>query len=118
MAWSKSPKVLTGNRLEGNRRRTLVHAEFVHEFFVICASAKRDFSQSGIFGGMDAGSIDLQLTVDKILQRRPQAFSVFMKHKTKCVGCFMQQFCTLKDVAETYQIPLQELILEIESVST
>lgn len=29
----------------------------------------------------------------------------------------MQHFCTLKDVAETYQIPPQELILEIESVS-
>jgi hypothetical protein len=29
----------------------------------------------------------------------------------------MQQFCTLKDVAETYQIPLETLIEEIEHVS-
>jgi hybrid cluster-associated redox disulfide protein len=84
---------------------------------VICAGAKRDFSQSGIFGDMDAKMIDLQLTVDKVLQRWPQAFSVFMKHKTKCVGCFMQQFCTLKDVAATYQLSLETLIDDISNAS-
>jgi len=66
---------------------------------------------------MDAAKIDLQLTVDKVLQRWPQAFSVFMKNKTKCPGCFMQQFCTLKDVAETYQLSLEKLVEEIKSVS-
>ena len=60
--------------------------------------------------------IELQLTVDKVLQRWPQAFSVFMKYKTKCPGCYMQQFCTLKDVAETYQLPLETLIDEIKNV--
>lgn len=61
--------------------------------------------------------IDLQLTVDKVLQRWPQAFSVFMKHKTKCVGCFMQPFCTLKEVADTYQLSLEQLIAELKDVS-
>ena len=84
---------------------------------VICAGAMRNFSQSCIFGGMDARSIDLQLTVDKVLQRSPQAFSVFMMHKTKCPGCFMQSFCTLKDVAETYQLSLETLIDEMKNVS-
>ena len=60
----------------------------------------------------------IHLTVEEVLKKWPKVFSVFAKNKTKCPGCFMQQFCTLKDVAETYQIPLQELILEIESVST
>jgi hypothetical protein len=66
---------------------------------------------------MDARAIDLQLTVDMVLQSRPQAFSVFLKHKTKCPGCFMQSFCTLKDVAETYQLSLEALIDEIRNVS-
>lgn len=61
--------------------------------------------------------ISTNLTVDEVLQRWPQAFSVFMKNKTKCPGCFMQHFCTLKDVAETYQILLEDLIGEIENVS-
>ena len=59
--------------------------------------------------------IDLQWTVEKVLQTGPQAFSVFMKHKTKCPGCFMQSFCTLKDVAEIHQLSLEMLIDEIKN---
>jgi len=65
---------------------------------------------------MDESRIELQLTIDKVLQKWPQAFTVFMKNKTKCVGCFMQQFCTLKDVAETYQLSLENLIDELKNV--
>ncbi len=61
--------------------------------------------------------IDIHLTVEEILQKWPHAYSVFMRNKTKCVGCFLQRFCTLKDVAEHYQIPLEKLIDEIENVS-
>ena len=86
-------------------------------FFVICASAKTEYSDPGIFGSMDAQPFDLQLTVDKVLQRWPQAYSVFMKHKTKCVGCFMQQFFTLKDVAATYELSLEALIDDIKNTS-
>jgi hybrid cluster-associated redox disulfide protein len=66
---------------------------------------------------MNATRIEFQLTVDQVLQTWPQAFSVFMKYKTRCPGCFMQQFCTLKDVAETYQLSLETLIAEIKHAS-
>lgn len=67
---------------------------------------------------MDAPTIHILLTIEEILQRWPQAFSVFMRNKTKCPGCLMQHFCTLKDVAETYQILPEKLIAEIENVSS
>jgi hybrid cluster-associated redox disulfide protein len=66
---------------------------------------------------MDAKVIDIRLTMDKVMQKWPQSFSVFMKHKTKCVGCFMQQFCTLKDVAATYGLSLETLIEDVLSAS-
>jgi hybrid cluster-associated redox disulfide protein len=66
---------------------------------------------------MDARRIDFHLTVDQVLHIWPQTFSVFMEHKTECVGCFMQRFCTLKDVAETYQISVEKLVEEIIKVS-
>jgi hybrid cluster-associated redox disulfide protein len=62
---------------------------------------------------MDAKVIDIRLTMDKVMQKWPQSFSVFMKYKTKCVGCFMQQFCTLKDVAATYGLSLETLIEDV-----
>lgn len=61
--------------------------------------------------------IDPQWTVDRVLQEWPEAFSVFMKHRTKCVGCFMQPFCTLQEVAETYRLSLKQLIDEIRNLS-
>jgi hybrid cluster-associated redox disulfide protein len=66
---------------------------------------------------MDTTTIHTHMTVDEVLQQVPGAFSVFLRNKTKCVGCFMQQFCTLKDVAETYQIRLETLIEQIENLS-
>jgi len=63
---------------------------------------------------MDTPLIHVRLTVEEVLQRWPGTFSVFMAAKTKCPGCFMQQFCTLKDVAETYQISLQDLMQDLE----
>ena len=86
-------------------------------FFVICAGAKTEYPDPDIFGAMDIPMIDLRVTVDKVLQRWPKTLTVFMKHKTKCVGCFMQTFCTLKDVAETYQLSLERLIEELKNVS-
>jgi hypothetical protein len=86
-------------------------------FFVICASAKTECLDPSIFGDMDATTTDFHLTVERVLQKWPQAFSVFMKNKTKCPGCFMQQFCTLTDVAETYQLSLENMIDEIKNAS-
>lgn len=60
---------------------------------------------------------DIHLTVDEVLKRWPHAFSIFLKNKTKCVGCYMQNFCTLKEVAETYKISPEEFMAEIKTVS-
>ena len=66
---------------------------------------------------MDTPTIHIHLTVEEVLQKWPKAFSIFVKNKTKCPGCPMQHFCTLKDVAETYQIPPEKLMVELENMS-
>ena len=55
-----------------------------------------------------------QMTVEDVLTKWPETWIVFKSEKTSCVGCFMQRFCSLQDVAETYQLPLQDLIVEME----
>jgi len=55
-----------------------------------------------------------QMTVEDVLSQWPQAHRAFTALKTKCVGCLLQRFCTLQDVAETYQISFQELTGELE----
>ncbi|HCR72087.1 MAG TPA: hypothetical protein DIW23_11635 [Anaerolineae bacterium] len=49
-------------------------------------------------------------TVDETLRRVPQTAKVFIKYKTQCVGCFLQKFCRIKDVAEVYQVNLDEFL--------
>jgi hybrid cluster-associated redox disulfide protein len=86
--------------------------------FLLFALAQRGIFHNAVsLGQMDTSTLHIQMTVDKVLQNWPRAFSVFMKNKTKCPGCFMQQFCTLKDVAETYQIAVEKLMEEIVHVS-
>lgn len=63
---------------------------------------------------MDTQLLHVRLTVEEVLQKWPSAFAVFMAAKTKCPGCFMRQFCTLKEVAEVYRISLPDLMYELK----
>lgn len=63
---------------------------------------------------MDTQILHPQLTVEDILKKWPQAFSVFRLRNTDCIGCLLQRFCTIQDVAETYQVSLQELTRDLE----
>ena len=55
-----------------------------------------------------------QITVEEVLQRWPETWVVFMNKRTHCVGCFMQRFCSLQEVAEAYQLTFQDLSEELE----
>lgn len=63
---------------------------------------------------MDAPLIQPQLTVEDVLKNWPEAFSIFIHRNTNCIGCLLQRFCTLQDVAEIYQISLQDLMKDLE----
>ncbi len=55
------------------------------------------------------------MTVETVLQTWPETWVVFRAQKTDCIGCFMQRFCTLQEVAETYQLSLANLLAELEA---
>jgi len=83
----------------------------------LIAPAQRPIIQSGVLlSSMDTNDVfQPQMTVEDVLRKWPETWTVFMSKKTDCVGCFMQRFCTIQDVAETYQIPLEVLTGELES---
>ena len=67
---------------------------------------------------MDTQIFHAQLTVEDVLKKWPETFSVFRSRNTDCIGCLLQRFCTLQDVAETYEIALQDLIVDLETCVT
>jgi hypothetical protein len=55
------------------------------------------------------------LTVAQTLQESPaDVRPLFVARRTACVGCYLAGFCTLADVARTYQFPLEEFIGELD----
>ncbi len=54
------------------------------------------------------------LTVDQVLQTDGGLARVFIDRKTACVGCYLARFCTLEDVAKTYEFPVDEFIGELQ----
>jgi len=68
---------------------------------------------------MDTNNIlQAQMTVEEVLKKWPETWVIFKREKTYCIGCFMQRFCTLQEVAEAYQISLQDLLGELETCVT
>ena len=52
-------------------------------------------------------------TVDEVLRKKPESARVFVKRRMQCVGCYMQRFCTIKDVTEIYQVSLDEFLKDL-----
>jgi hybrid cluster-associated redox disulfide protein len=52
-------------------------------------------------------------TVEEALRRKPKTARVFFKYRTQCVGCYLQKFCSMKDVAKIYQLNLKNLLKDL-----
>jgi hypothetical protein len=53
--------------------------------------------------------------VQSIVNEWPQSKAVFFALETACIGCPLARFCTLADVADTYQLSPDLLLEKIQS---
>lgn len=63
---------------------------------------------------MDTQTLHTQLTVEAVLKNWPKTYTVFRDRNTDCIGCYLQRFCSIQDVAETYEVEPQDLIGDLE----
>lgn len=59
-------------------------------------------------------TIDSLDSVYRILRDYPETLPVFLRWKTDCIGCLLGRFCTLQDMAEQYQIDLDDFLNELK----
>jgi hybrid cluster-associated redox disulfide protein len=52
-------------------------------------------------------------TVAQVIKTYPQAVPVFIALKTNCVGCHLDRFCSLEEVAVSHEISLELLLQEL-----
>ena len=64
-------------------------------------------------GKSDVRSINPEMTVAELLIWRPGAVVALTRRKMACPVCGMAGFETLAEVAQIYQIPVEDLIQEI-----
>ncbi|MBP6940771.1 MAG: DUF1858 domain-containing protein [Syntrophorhabdaceae bacterium] len=50
------------------------------------------------------------MTIKELLERHPTAINVFIERKMLCVGCPVQEYHTLEEVARIYGISLSALM--------
>ncbi len=57
--------------------------------------------------------MDPALTVAELLQQRPHALRVFLRHRMACPGCAMAPLETVAEVAWVYRISLEPFLREL-----
>lgn len=67
---------------------------------------------------MISNLIVAETTVASALQANPAIQHVLNQKRTSCVGCCLARFCTLRDAAAAYALPLDTFIGELRNVST
>ena len=53
-------------------------------------------------------------TVEQVLAAHPGVSSVFLQLDTYCIGCYMERFCTLEEVASAYELRLEVLLGKLQ----
>lgn len=61
--------------------------------------------------------VEAHLTVDEVMRRWPRTLPVFVRLKLNCVGCDMAPFETLAEVAQTYDLPLDDLLVQLNDAA-
>lgn len=62
------------------------------------------------------GHVTPETNLQQLLVDYPNLIPLFIKERLACVGCLMAKFDTLSDLAQNYNLDLNQLIGEIESI--
>jgi hypothetical protein len=65
---------------------------------------------------MNQLQLSLHLSVAQVQQNWPETVGVFNQLKTACVGCYLQRFCTLQEVADYYHLDPETLLESLRLV--
>lgn len=78
---------------------------------------KEEKSKSLYDGGMPT-QISKNWTVQQTLNAYPETSSVFIHLKIDCVGCWMERFCTLEEVGNSYGIAVETIMDSLHKLAT
>lgn len=57
--------------------------------------------------------LDANWTADQVMKTYPETISVFLALKMDCVGCALERFCSLDEVAASYKLSTEFLLAQL-----
>ena len=63
---------------------------------------------------MSEMELSAELTIAEVQDQWPQTVAIFRDLAAACVGCDLASFCTIADAAREYQIPLADLLTDLQ----
>jgi hybrid cluster-associated redox disulfide protein len=63
---------------------------------------------------MSLDSLTADTTIAQALRDNPNIAAAFVSRRTACVGCYLARFCTLRDAASAYELPLDAFLHELK----
>jgi hybrid cluster-associated redox disulfide protein len=57
--------------------------------------------------------LDSRWTADQVMKTYPETVSVFLALKLGCVGCALERFCSLDEVAASYKLSTAFLLAQL-----
>ena len=54
-----------------------------------------------------------EMTIEMLLNRWLETAVIFRHYKMICIGCQVSAFCTIKDAAEIHDLPVDQLLAEL-----
>lgn len=58
-------------------------------------------------------ALDANWTAAQVMKTYPETVAVFLDLKTDCIGCLLARFCSLNEVAASYQLPSELLLAKL-----
>jgi hybrid cluster-associated redox disulfide protein len=65
-----------------------------------------------------AEQITADSLVHEVIDRHPDAVSVFVQHRLQCIGCYISPFHTIADVAREYALGLEVLLGDLNQAAS
>ena len=54
-----------------------------------------------------------EMAIEEVLERWPETAVIFHEYAMACVGCALAPFCTVRDAAYEYDVPVAEIVARL-----
>lgn len=79
-----------------------------------CLRQRKERISHRLYPNTMSALLSKEWTIEQVLESYPQAADIFIRLKADCVGCRLDRFCTLEEVARDYDLVLDDFLASLQ----